>query len=289
MNIIRRIKGALVHYYWELAYFDYSNDLLTQGIDFTKIHIVKNPYTTKWFADPFILRNTELELTLLVEEFDYRVNRGRIAQIVIDKTKDVIVSCDIVLDLPTHLSFPVIYRDIDKIYVHPENSASGASYMYEYDESSKEMKNPIKVLDEPLTDAIIVKEDNLFKMYATKLPNPNGSILGSYVSEALVGPYIKSAEYEFPRCRARMAGHFLKKDGKIVRPAQDCEGAYGKAVVFYDGLSELGEIRPSSFKYAGVHTFNRLDNICIVDIKCFDHPLIVSFKNFIKNLKCPHK
>ena len=274
-----------MHYSWELAYFDYDKQILTQGLDFCEIHIIKNPYKNKWFADPFILRDTKYELTLLVEEFDYEVNRGRIAQIVIDKLKDTIVSCDIILDLPTHLSFPAIYRIDDKVIVHPENSASGSSFMYEYDETSKKLINPVKVLDEPVTDAIIIKEADIFKMYATRLPEPNGCNLRTYVSKDFLGPYTMSYVDEFPHCCARMAGQFIINDGKNIRPAQDCDGAYGKAVVFYEGHTKLGEIRPTTYKYAGVHTFNKLKNTCIIDIKRFDYPLFIRFKNFIKKLK----
>lgn len=283
MSILRKIKESLVHYSWELAYFDYDKQILTQGLDFSKIHIVKNPYKNKWFADPFILQDTECELTLLVEEFDYDVNRGRIAQIKIDKSKDTIVSCDIILDLPTHLSFPAIYRINDKVFVHPENSASGASFIYEYDERSKKLINPIKVLAEPITDAIVVKEAEIFKMYATRLPDPNGCNLRTYVSKDFFGPYTMSYVDKIPHCCARMAGHFIMNDGKNVRPAQDCDGAYGKAVVFFDGHTKLGEIRPSTYKYAGVHTFNKLNNVCVIDIKRYDHSLFIYIKNKIKS------
>lgn len=282
---IRKIKESLVHYTWDLAYFDYKNEILTKGLDFKKIHIVKNPYKNKWFADPFILHKTERVITLLVEEFDSNVNRGRIAQIVIDKSKDEIVSCDIILDLPTHLSFPAIYRINDKVFVHPENSASGASFVYEYDESKKKLVNPIKILNEPVTDAVIIQDGNVFKMYATKVPEPNGCNLRTYVSKNFMGLYSLLTIEKFPHCQARMAGHFFKNNGKMIRPSQDCEGAYGKAVIFFNGRTKLGEIRPSTYKYAGVHTFNKLDDMCIIDIKRFDYPLFVYLKNLVKKLK----
>ena len=64
MGIFRNIKESLVHYTWDLAYFEYNSEIITHGVDFRKIHIVKNPYNKKWFADPFILRDTERELAL---------------------------------------------------------------------------------------------------------------------------------------------------------------------------------------------------------------------------------
>lgn len=284
MSIIRKIKEFLVHYTWNLAYFDYDESVITNGLDFRRIHIVKNPYKKKWFADPFILSDSDRELTLLVEEYDSDIRRGRIAQIIIDKSKDCIVSCDIILDLPTHLSFPVIYRIGEKIMVHPENSASGSSYVYEYNHTEKKLINPIMLIDEPLTDAIIIKENHLFKMFATRLPDPNGCNLRTYVSKDLLGPYEEVGVDNYPHCRARMAGQFLTYGCKVIRPAQDCEGAYGKAVIFFDGHNELGEIRPKSYRYAGVHTFNRYNNMCIIDIKRFDYPLLVCLKDKIKRV-----
>lgn len=283
MLTLQKIKEKLMHYTWDLAYFEYTDSIISKGLNFKEIHIVKNPYKRKWFADPFILRDTKLELTLLVEEFDYEVNRGRIAQVVIDKSKDIIVSCDIILDLPTHLSFPAIYRMDNKIIVHPENSASGASFMYEYDESLKKLVNPVNVLDEPITDAIIVKEDSVYKMYATCIPESNGCNLRLYSSKNLIGPYKTEGVEVFSHYRARMAGLFFKYKGIAVRPAQDCEGAYGKAVIFYDDHKKIGELRPTTYKYAGVHTFNKLGDICIIDIKLWDYPLMVYIKEKIKS------
>ena len=284
MTFWNNFKKTLVHYTWDLAYFDFNSQIITQGIDFNQIHIVRNPFKKKWFADPFILKESECELTLLVEEFDQDVKRGRIAQIVVDKSKNLITSCDIILDLPTHLSFPAIYRVGDKIFVHPENSASGASFMYEYDELEKKLINPIKVIDEPLTDAVIIKDENGFKLFSTTASEPNGSNLKVFISSNFLGPYEFFNAKHFPYCRARMAGKCLEYKGEIIRPAQDCEGAYGKAVIFYNGHKELGEIRPNQYKYAGVHTFNKLNNTCIIDIKRFDYPLFVLIKNQIKRL-----
>lgn len=282
MSFIQTIKTKLMHYTWELAFFEYNHNILTNGLDLRTMHIVKNPYKKKWFADPFILKNTNNILTLLVEEFDSDIKRGRIAQIEIDKCRNLITSCDIILDRPTHLSFPVIYRLREKIFVHPENSASGASYIYTYDEKNKQLVNPVKILDEPVTDAIIIKADKEYRMYATRIPDPNGNTLRLYVSKDLMGPYNFSSIEEYYPCRARMAGQFIENGEIRIRPAQDCDGAYGKAVIFYNNHSVLSEIRPHSIKYAGVHTFNTLDNIGVIDLKKNDFPLLTFVKDIIK-------
>ena len=284
MSILNKIKSKLGHYTWELAYLEYNQDVIKNGIDWRIVHFGKNPYKEKGFADPFILDNSETRLTLLVEEFDKKIKRGRIAQIVIDKSKDIIISCDIVLDLPTHLSFPVIYNLDDKIIVHPENSESGASYMYEYDPTLIRLVNPREIIREPLTDAIIVKNQNKYLMYSTCPPEPNGSILRTYASDNFLGPYKYIGYTHYVISKARMAGKFLNVSNKIIRPAQNCEGGYGKSVIFYDGLDKIGEICAPNWKFSGIHTFNVKGGICVVDLKKNDFPLLVLLKNFITSL-----
>ncbi len=285
MRVSQNIRQRLSHYSWELAYFTYRPGVLPSYDKLKQtLHIINNPYNDKWFADPFILRDTEQVLTLLVEEFDSNVNKGRIAQIEIDKSSDMIVTCDIVLELPTHLSFPAIYRTDDRIYVNPENSASGASYLYEYDDVSKKLLNPIKILDEPITDAIISKQPDGYHLYATCLPNPNGCDLKHYASHEFFGPYKFVEQESYSGCRARMAGKFFKEGDNVIRPAQDCNGAYGKAVVFYNGNVVIGELRPTSIKYSGIHTFNVDDGIGVIDIKRNDFPLFAYAKELIKRI-----
>ena len=104
------IKQKLAHYAWDIAYGVYSDKIVTEGLKGVKLHIVRNPYKNKWFADPFILEEDDENIQFLVEEFDYSVGRGRIARLMVDKKDNKIIECSIILDLPTHLSFPAIYR-----------------------------------------------------------------------------------------------------------------------------------------------------------------------------------
>lgn len=281
MGFINRLKIKLLHYSWVIAYGHYDESIITQGIDVSKLHIVKNPYKDKWFADPFILEESNDYIQLLVEEFDKNVGRGRIARIIIDKEKDIIIDCSIVLELPTHLSFPAIYRINGKIYVHPENYASGRSIIYEYERAIDKLINPIVISEKPLTDAVIVNTDKGFKLYSTLGTDPNGSKLSVFFSDSFWGPYEEEGFEQFPNNTARMAGFFLAtKDGGVVRPAQDCNGAYGKNVIFYNDKVKLGELVPWGV-YSGLHTFNTFENYFVIDLKKYDYPFILKMKNLV--------
>lgn len=254
--------------------------IFTQGIDVSKLHIVKNPYKEKWFADPFILEEDEQSIHFLVEEFDKNVGRGRIAHIIVDKRKDVITDCIIILELPTHLSFPAIYRIDGKIYVHPENYASGMSCIYEYDRTSDKLINPRVISEEPLTDAIITNDNGVYKLYATLGTDPNGSRLSVFYSDSFFGPYVEKDQEFYPHNTARMAGYMIATKRDIVRPAQNCEGAYGKNVVFYKGTNEIGKLYPWGL-FDGLHTFNTYGCSFVIDLKRYDYPFIYKMKNLV--------
>lgn len=264
------LKQILMHYTWDLAYGVYSEEILHEGLKNTKLNNVKNPYSNKWFADPFILEEDSTSIQFLVEEFDYSVGRGRIARILVDKREKEIKECSIILDLPTHLSFPVIYRVDNEIYVHPENSASGASYMYRYDRGVDKLVEPRLIIKQPIADAIIRHVDDSYTMYATRNPNANGCELIEYRSSSLFGPYTEYPPLHFELNTARMAGMFIGG----IRPAQDCYRDYGKAVVLYNDKNVQCRIEPTNWRYAGIHTFNTLNQTFVIDIKKYDYPLL---------------
>ena len=264
------LKQILMHYTWDLAYGVYSEEILHEGLKNTKLNKVKNPYSNKWFADPFILEEDSTSIQFLVEEFDYSVGRGRIARLLVDKGNNEIKECSVILDLPTHLSFPVIYRVDNEIYVHPENSASGASYMYRYDRGVDKLVEPRLIIKQAIADAIIRHVDDCYIMYATRNPNANGCELIEYRSSSLFGPYTEYPPLHFELNTARMAGMFIGD----IRPAQDCYRDYGKAVVLYNDKNVQCRIEPTNWRYAGIHTFNTLNQTFVIDIKKYDYPIL---------------
>lgn len=282
--ILKYIKEKLLHYSWDLAFGQYSDDIIKNGLSSSNIKVIKNPYKNKWFADPFILEETESSLVLLVEEFDYKINRGRIAKLTINKRLQIIENCKIILDFPTHLSFPALYRIEGDIWVHPENSQSGASYIYKYDSEHESFVERKLVINKPLADAIIIKSGECYLMYGTEDPNPNNDELHIYQADTFTGPYVEVAIEKLYSNFARMAGGIIQYNGKNIRPAQDCNGAYGRAVLFVNENKVIGKIIPHSIKYAGVHTFNTNGKTYIIDLKRYDFPYLYWLKEKIKKI-----
>ena len=265
------------------------NDLLENRIQW----INNSKYKNKWFADPFILDYNEKFIYVLVEEYDYSINRGRLAKITIKKSNWSIVDCIILLDLPTHLSFPAIYRINDRIYVAPENNCGNTFDIYELDNKSNRLIKIKQLLNKPLTDAIIIRHEEIFYLLTTYEPTPNGNHLTIYKSTDFFGPFSYSETLNFDENIARNAGAIFIHAGKIIRPAQESNYSYGHSLDFQelnikDGkviLNSIDRIYSTNKKYSlGIHTYNEYNGLGIIDVKGHRNRLIGMAFSFVQNL-----
>lgn len=243
----------------------------------------------KWFADPFILDYDEKMLHLLVEEFDYKVHRGRIAKLTIDRNTWTIKECKIVLDLPTHLSFPLIWREGADVFVCPENYASGGWNLYRYDSEVEKLELIKQIVDIKLTDAIIYHEGNDYWLLSTYVPKPNGHELTIWHGESLIGEFQEIQRVSFDENVGRNAGMMFHKNGKLIRPAQESNYSYGHSISFQEVTIE-GE--KFSFKESyrfysphkkyneGTHTYNTLGNMSVIDVKGWRYPIAAKVIRF---------
>lgn len=293
-DFVHRIKSYLLHYTWDLAIAIPKDNEEGFLLPFSRYRVLKNPYKNKWFADPFILSYDGSKAELLVEEFDNSVNRGRIALLTIDIPKALIEDCKIVLDIETHLSYPAIYREGNRIYVVPENADSGSLNLYLWNPLDKQLELIHPIIHEPLADATILQTNAGFFLFTTSLPSPNGEDLSVYFSSEQYNGYEKQSIIRFSNNIARMAGAFFIDDlGRTIRPAQDCNGDYGKKIVFQSvsikdssfSFQDVFVLEPRGLNYAGLHTFNKYNGLQVIDIKRYDYPLFYQTKNILKGVK----
>jgi hypothetical protein len=257
---------------------------------------MKHRYTDRWFADPFILKIAGGEIELLVEEKYEPIQRGRIARLVVDQATCQLKSNDVILETPTHLSFPAIFRCEGEIYIYPENSdkGKGTLKLYKYNEREKKVEEIAVLCKEPLTDAIITTRFDAHYLFSTKLPHPNNNVLYIYRSEAWYGPYEPYDTFVFKDNTARGAGDLFQMDGKWIRPAQDCNGVYGKGIVLQEIEYEHGKFNfierkrfyPNSWKYrSGLHTLNIQGSIVAMDGRGFKRTLGGNLLNIMQKYR----
>lgn len=273
----------LRHNLWNLGFIEEGlSDTLTNKSP--EIHWVKKRINDRWFADPFILDVTDSEIIILAEEFCYNVHRGRIARVVIDRKTYEEKSFEIILELPTHLSFPFIIRKHEKIYLMPENSASGSSTVYEYNDANRKVTPLHHIAEEPFADATIFELDGQSYLCTTMLPDTNSKSVKIYtLNKDDLKVVDRVATVEFPIECGRNAGEVFSVDGQLYRPAQDCTKCYGHGVILQKMtlkggkwvFEDVNRFYPNTFKYnQGLHTFNNYKGLIVIDARGYRNPIM---------------
>ncbi len=286
---IKNIYNRILIHRWEIGFIENPINDIIEGKEF-KVKYVKFPFEGRWYADPFILEYSDEEILLLVEDFSDTDQKGKISKLVIDRKTMELKDVRIILELDTHLSFPIIIRKGDKAYIYPENSAAHTLDLYEYNRETDKCIKIRQLSCELLADAVISDTWGQKMLYATK---DNGNILDVYQYDEARESFVFSSNVVFDENIARNAGDFFECNGHLYRASQECNFTYGHALsiqrITKQGdsikMEEVRRIMPP--KHAiGIHTFNVYKDLIVVDIKVFRHPWIAAplfkFRNLFK-------
>lgn len=286
-NILYKLYWRLTVNKWQIGFPQASLEDFVRGGG--NIELLKGVPEDRWFADPFIIDVTSSHITLLVEEFLYCSGKGRIARLTVSRKDYTLERNDTLLELDTHLSFPTIVRRNGKILICPENSASGKFLTYEYDAQKGSCILCGTMYDAPLVDAVLEELNGKEYLFATQKPNPNGRILQVYERDES-GSFRHKQNVCFADNIGRNAGAFFKIGEELYRPAQDCNGGYGRGlsiqrVTNHDGRFEFSEttrIRsPRGYLDFGMHTLNRYKDVTVIDVASYRWPKIGSLTDYM--------
>ncbi len=256
--------------------------------DELRIRWLRHNYKDRWFADPFILDVTDDSIILLVEEFLYKTQKGRIARLTINRKTFRLEKNDLLLELNSHLSFPAIFREDGQLFIYPENCNDNHLILYQFDDKKFQCLPIQTLIDAPLTDGIICDFLCGRLLLSTYLPDANGKILTIYKRSSDNGLYVYNQEIQFDENIARNAGACFSLNGRLFRPAQECNQVYGHCVVLQeikeDGKSlnfvEMCRLY-STHKYMkdGLHTFNTFKGVHVIDVNGCRRPFIKGIIN----------
>lgn len=99
MSLIGCIRKYCLSSAWNIGFVEDKVQCVIRN-DLQNIHWMKHQYSDRWFADPFILNVDEENIILLVEEFCYSFNKGRIAKLVVSRKDYILKEMKIVLEEP---------------------------------------------------------------------------------------------------------------------------------------------------------------------------------------------
>lgn len=276
--MIKRLIKSISDERWNIGFIQNDFEGVLRG-EQLQVKWLKHKCKKCWFADPFVLDVNDDEIHVLVEEYYKPIHRGRISRLIIDKKGFELKQKDVVLELPTHLSFPAILRKEGDIFVYPENGESGELILYHYFPNKNKCEKCKTIIDEAIADGVITKIGGTEMLFCTKQPNPNGNVIYIYC-KGKSGHFIEKDKYVFDENIARMAGDFIEYDGRLYRPTQECNVQYGHAVtlqevklvgdhMYFDEIRRMYSTHPKL--NVGMHTFNMYKGVIVTDALGFNN------------------
>ncbi|MBX3584144.1 MAG: hypothetical protein KF810_19840 [Rhizobiaceae bacterium] len=183
-----------------------------------------------FYADPFPLHWRGRDY-LFFEDLDHKVGKGVIAVAAFDDAGRPGQAVT-VLEEPWHLSYPFLIERDGEVFMIPESSANREIVIYRAsDFPLKWERHAVLVENVEAADATIVEHDGLFYMFAVTREGFGGysDTLAIWWAEDLFGPWHPHRQNPVlvNDRTARPAGNFIRMNGGLFRPVQDCRRAYG--------------------------------------------------------------
>ena len=237
------------------------------------------PPSDRYWADPFVVERGS-HYYVFIEEKLYRTGRGRIACLILDG-EGSLLSSQVVLERPYHLSYPFIFEYRRQIYMLPEAAQNRAVELYRCARFPDQWEF-VKTLMSGVyaADATLLEHGGRWWLFAN-VKGAGGSSLDALHLFQADSPLSETWK-PHPRspvvtdlASARPAGRIFMRDGNLIRPSQDCSRRYGYALKFnrivrlneadYEEVCEWTLDPPRRGRILATHTFNEAGGMTVID------------------------
>jgi len=185
----------------------------------------------------------------------------------------------VIMDTAHHLSYPCVFEHEGEYYLIPETWCAGRVELWRATRfPDKWALDTVYAEGVGLVDTTPVYANGRWYFFTAAVgPGADAYELLIYHSEQLRGPWEAHAlnPVSSDIRAARMAGHFFRSHNRLIRPAQDCSGAYGRAMRLYEVLRltpweyeerEIEQIEACWHPRAELtHTLNATESIEVID------------------------
>lgn len=279
-SVVSKIKSLFIPEAWCCAvrFNDDENNCIIDDINTT--FVVLNDSYRYWTADPFLFKHNG-KYYLFFEVFDRLKRKGLLGYREI--FKDGCGDMKIIYESPSHLSYPFIYEKNNEIYIVPESNKSGELFRLKCISFPDKWEKDIVLCNEKLADTTLFEKDDVTYYITEKVDDSNiFDRLDIYFEEDNKLIECKNNPVKKDINTARCAGKLFYFNNKLIRPSQDCGESYGKKLNFNEVISIskngyeeklLSAVEAKDIKlnivndFVGIHTYNRLDNVEVVDLK----------------------
>lgn len=197
-----------------------------------------------FYADPFLIEQAGRRW-LFIEDYLYNERRGTLACGELNTQGDL-VDVRPILDLPHHLSYPMVFEDGGELWMIPESYTAGVIELYRAADFPYGWRRERVLYRAASVDTTVWKQDGRFWFFTTFLePNGYGASLMLFYAESLTGEWIPhpanplSNDVRNTRC----AGAIFREGGRLFRPSQDCSVCYGYSFT----LNEITQLTADAY------------------------------------------
>ncbi len=246
---------------WSIAIYSGSSPLALSPVE-----EIKNPVLTyrdvldvpaKFVADPFMIR-ADKTWYLFFEVMNIQKGCGQIALATSNNGVQWAYR-QVVLDEHFHLSYPYVFRHMDRFYMIPETHMTNSIRLYEATEFPVKWRHIKNLADgRPFVDSSVIFFNNTWWMFSS---TTECNDLYLYYSEYLTGPWIEHPMSPVARKNthiARPGGRIVVFDGRIFRFGQDNHRTYGNQLRAFEILALTREnfrenmVTPPVLKASGI-------------------------------------
>ena len=281
--ILSALKKRLLCGNWHVAYRQLPEGSILSDRT-TPFQIIPN--TARFHAmDPFVFKFNH-ETFIFAEVYDRWLSRGTIGYCKwngngFSSWKQVIVES-------YHLSYPFLYEDNGEVFMVPESFLNQDVHAYRaVDFPDKWEFSHVLARNVKYVDTTLFRQDKTEYAFAYDVESMEKQLLLFEIHDRqfnMASRAVISKDYS----SARPGGRVFNYNGDMIRVSQDCDGAYGKAVVFsrINHLKSGGEfdeiplcrvgvgavVLDDDIPYCGIHTYNAVDTMEVIDLKghCFN-------------------
>jgi hypothetical protein len=231
----------------------------------------------RFYADPFPIEQ-DGRLFVFVEDFAHALGYGVISAVAFDGTGPVGTPRP-VLDIGSHLSYPFVFSHRNAIWMVPESIATGTVDLYRATSfPDRWVKEATLLTDIAASDATLLQHEGRWWMFATVRDGGAFSdALHLWSAPDLTAPWQPHRKNPVlvDIATARPGGRIVQRNGRLIRPFQDCTDGYGAAL----GLAEMTQLDEEGFaqrvetvlrpgpQWRGrrLHTLNRAGRLECID------------------------
>lgn len=205
------------------------------------------PPPDAFWADPFA-RSVDGKRVVFCEDYSFRTRLGRISamELDLDSAGRLRAAGEMVpvIDEPRHLSYPFLLEFDGSLYMAPESGASRRVDLYRCTGFPYAWEKAGTLLEGIAAfDATLFEHEGLWWLFCAARQDgvrPNESLFAFYADSPLARRWTPHARNPLVRdyAGARPAGRvFRDRDGRLIRPAQNCVPRYGYGLVLHQILS----------------------------------------------------